>query len=141
MTTVAVEVTTDASPSAVWDAVRDVGSLHTRLVPGFVLATELVPGGRRVTFVNGLVVVEPIVSVDDNLRRLAWTAQGGSSGVTHYNAAVQVYPREVGGSRVVWTADVLPHEAAEGIAAMMKAGASAMTGALARLAAQSAQQK
>jgi hypothetical protein len=43
--------------------------------------------------------------------------------------------------RVVWTADVLPHEAAEGIAAMMKAGASAMTGARAQLAAESVPQK
>lgn len=141
MTTVAVEVTTDASPSAVWDAVRDIGALHTRLVPGFVLATELVPGGRRVSFANGLVVVEPIVSINDDLRRLVWTAQGGSSGITHYNAAAQVYSREAGGSRVVWTADVLPHEAAEGIAAMMKAGASAMAGALARLAAESARRE
>jgi hypothetical protein len=141
MTTIAVEVTTDASPSAVWEAIRDVGALHTRLVPGFVLATELVPGGRRVTFANGLIVVEPIVSMNDNLHRLVWTAQGGSSGITHYNASIQVYPREIGGSRVVWTADVLPHDAAERIATMMKAGASAMTGALARLAAETAQQK
>jgi uncharacterized protein YndB with AHSA1/START domain len=135
MATVAVEVTTDAPPSAVWDAIRDIGALHTRLVPGFAIATELVPGGRRVSFANGLVVVEPIVSMNDHLRRLVWTAQGGSSEITHYNAAVQVYPREIGGTRVVWMADVLPHEAAEQIATMMKAGASAMTGALARLAA------
>jgi hypothetical protein len=141
MTTVAVEVTTDASPSAVWDVIRDIGSLHTRLVPGFVLATELVPGGRRVTFANGLVVVEPIVCMNDDLRRLVWTAHGGSPYITHYNAAAQVYPREIGGSRVVWTADVLPHEAAEQIATMMKAGASAMTGALAQLAAESAQRR
>ncbi len=141
MTTITVEVTTDASPSAVWDAIRDVGALHTRLVPGFVLATELVPGGRRVTFANGWVLVEPIVSMNDDLRRLAWTAQVGSSGLTHYNSAAQVYPREIGGSRVVWTSDVLPHDAAERIATMMKAGASAMNGALARLAAETAQQK
>src|SRR5580692_5113117 len=99
MATVAVEVTTDAPPSAVWDVIRDIGALHTRLVPGFAIATELIPGGRRVSFANGLVVVEPIVSMDDHLRRLVWTAHGGSSQVTHYNAAVQVYPREIGGTR------------------------------------------
>ena len=135
MATIAVEVTTAAAPSLVWDAIRDIGALHTRLVPGFVVATELVPGGRRVTFGNGLVVVEPIISSNDDTRRLAWTAQSeGSGGPTHYNGVVQVFPREVGGSRVVWTADILPDEAAGMIRQMMKAGADAMTGALAELA-------
>jgi hypothetical protein len=51
MTSIAVEITTDASPKMVWDAIRDIGALHTRLVPGFVLNTELISEGRRVTFV------------------------------------------------------------------------------------------
>jgi Polyketide cyclase / dehydrase and lipid transport len=134
MTSFAVEVTTDAPPGAVWDAIRDIGALHTRLVPGFVTDTELVPGGRRVTFANGMTVIEPIVSVDDNLRRLVWTAHGGLPGLTHYNGAVQVFPREIGGSRVVWMADILPDEAAGPIGEMMKAGANAMSTALNRLA-------
>jgi hypothetical protein len=134
MTSIAVEISTDASPSTVWESIRDIGALHTRLVPGFVLSTELVPGGRRVTFANGAVVTEPIVSLNDELRRLVWTAQGGMPGLAHYNGAVQVFPREVGGSRVVWTADVLPDEAAVPIRAMMREGAVAMNGALALLA-------
>jgi hypothetical protein len=133
MTSIAVEISTEASPSVVWDAIRDIGALHTRLVPGFVVATELVPGGRRVTFGNGKVVVEPIVSLNDDLHRLVWTAQGGLPGLVHYNGAVQVYPREMGGSRVVWTADVLPDEAAAPIGAMMQEGAIAMNTALTRL--------
>ena len=137
MTSIAVEIATDASPAAVWDAVRDIGALHTRLVPGFVVATELVAGGRRVTFGNGMVVTEPIVSLNDGLRRLVWTAQGGSLGLAHYNAAVQVYPREIGGSRVVWTADILPDEAAVPIGAMIQEGAIAMNAALTKLAAAS----
>ena len=112
MTSIAVEISTEASPSAVWDAIRDIGALHTRLVPGFVVATELVPGGRRVTFANGMMVVEAIVSLNEELHRLVWTTQGGSSGISHYNSAVQVYPRETGGSRVVWMTDVLPDDAA-----------------------------
>jgi Polyketide cyclase / dehydrase and lipid transport len=137
MTSIAVEISTDASPAAVWDAVRDIGALHTRLVPGFVLATEPVAGGRRVTFGNGMVVTEPIVSLNDGLRRLVWTVQGGSLGLAHYNAAVQVYSREIGGSRVVWTADILPDEAAVPVGAMMREGAIAMNTALAELAAAS----
>lgn len=40
MATIAQEIVTKASPAAVWEAIRDVGALHTRLVPGFVVATE-----------------------------------------------------------------------------------------------------
>lgn len=134
MTSIAVEICTEASPSAVWDAIRDIGALHTRLVPGFVVATELVPGGRRVTFANGMSVMEPIVSLNEELHRLVWTTQGSSSGITHYNSAVQVYSRETGGSRVVWMTDVLPDEAASRVEDMMKQGATAMTGSFARLA-------
>jgi hypothetical protein len=137
MTSIAVEISTDASPAAVWDAVRDIGALHTRLVPGFVVATELMAGGRRVTFGNGMVVTEPIVSLNDDLRRLVWTVQGGSLGLAHYNAAVQVYSREIGGCRVVWTADILPDEAAVPVGAMMREGATAMNTALTELAAAS----
>ena len=46
-----------ADPGTVWDAARDVGRLHDRLVPGFVVATEMLEGEgapvRRVTFANG----------------------------------------------------------------------------------------
>ena len=135
MATIAKEIVTRASPAAVWDALRDVGALHTRLVPGFVTATELIPGGRRVTFANGAVVEEPIIDLNDDTRRLVWTAVGGSLGLKHYNASAQVFAREAGGSRVVWTADLLPHEAAAVVGSMMEQGAAAMARALDRLAA------
>ena len=60
-----------------WDAIRDVGALHTRLVPGFVVDTRLRAWRPRVTFANGMVVKEPIVTIDDEGRRLVWSAAGG----------------------------------------------------------------
>ena len=50
MASIREEMVIDASPDAVWDALRDVGALHTRLVPGFVTDTRLEPGARVVTF-------------------------------------------------------------------------------------------
>jgi hypothetical protein len=100
-----------------------VGALHTRLVPGFVVATELRPGERVVTFGNGMVVREPIVDIDDKARRLVWSAIGGA--LTHYNASVQVLA-DAGQTRVVWIADLLPHEAAEGVGLMMEQGMAVM---------------
>lgn len=128
------EVLTDAAPDAVWDAIADIGALHTRLVPGFVVATQLVPGGRRVTFANGRTVEEPIVSSSDSLRKLVWTAKSADLPFTHYNASVQVHARAAGGSRVEWTADFLPDSAAATLESLMAAGAAAMREALQILA-------
>jgi carbon monoxide dehydrogenase subunit G len=112
-----------APPERIWDAARDIGALHTRLVPGFVRDTRVEGETRVVTFANGLVVREAIISVDDERRRMAWTAEGGTT--THYNAVLQVFP-EGAGSRVVWTSDLLPNEQAEAVAAMQDLGLAAM---------------
>ena len=34
MASIRKEILLDARPEEVWDAVRDIGALHTRLVPG-----------------------------------------------------------------------------------------------------------
>ena len=65
MATIRSELKTRARPSEVWSAIRDIGALHTRLVPGFVIDTTLEPGARIVTFINGMVLREPIVTLDD----------------------------------------------------------------------------
>lgn len=127
MASISKAIVTSARPQSVWDAIRDIGALHTRLVPGFVLDTRLEPGARVVTFANGMVIKEPIVSIDDDGRRLVWGAEGGA--LTHYNASVQVFP-EGDGSRVVWVADFLPHEASAVVDTMMGQGMAAMKKAL-----------
>ena len=102
------EIVIDVQPERVWDAVRDVGAPHKRLAPGFVVDARMDGDARIVTFADGLVVREPIVDLDDQARRLAWAATGGR--LTHYNASMQVFPEADGRSRVVWIADLLPHE-------------------------------
>ncbi len=129
MATIVKEIRVNASPDTVWDAIREIGALHTRLVPGFVVATSVEEGGavRLVTFVNGMTLREPIVSLDETRRRLVWSAHGGRT--THYNAAAQVLP-DGAGALVVWTADFLPNEAGKEIDIAMTAGAAAMKRAL-----------
>ena len=51
-----------AEAGAVWDAVRDVGAAHRRLVPGVLTEVSLEAGERTVRFANGLVVRERIVN-------------------------------------------------------------------------------
>jgi carbon monoxide dehydrogenase subunit G len=139
MATIRKEIFTAARPADVWDALRDVGALHNRLVPGFVTDTRLEPGARIVTFGNGLVVREAIVTVDDDERRLVWSAAGGS--LTHHNGSVQVFSDPDGETKVVWTADILPNEAASTIGAMMDQGMAVMKRTLDRLADEESQMK
>jgi hypothetical protein len=117
------EIHIEARPEAIWDAARDVGALHTRLVPGFVVDARLEGDARIVTFGNGMVVRELIISVDDQRRRLAWTAVGGRT--THYNAVLEVLA-EGSGTRVLWTTDLLPDDMEAPIAAMQESGLAAM---------------
>ena len=108
-----------ARPETAWSALRDVGALHTRLVPGFVVDTRLEEGARVVTFGNGMVARELIVDVDDESRRVVWSVVGGR--MTHHNASAQVIP-EGAGCRFVWIADLLPHELAPLITTMIEQG-------------------
>lgn len=124
MASIRKEISTHASPDAAWAAIRDIGALHTRLVPGFVVDTRLEADARVVTFGNGMVVREPIIAIDDEARRLAWSAE--TERLTHYNASVQVFAGADGESRVVWIADFLPHEAAGFIGGMMEQGMAVM---------------
>jgi len=128
MASIRKEISTKASADEVWSALRDIGALHTRLVPGFVTHTRLEPGERVVTFANGMVVREPIVDINDEARRLVWSAIGGS--LTHYNASAQVFADADGRTRVVWVADLLPNEAASAIEVMMEQGMAAMQATL-----------
>ena len=91
MASIRKEMLLDAAPQTVWDAVRDVGSVHRRLAPSFVVDCRLEDGGgaRVVTFANGLVARELIVDIDDGARRLAWAVVGGRP--THHNASLQVF--------------------------------------------------
>jgi len=119
-----------ARPEDVWAAVRDVGALHTRLVPGFVVDTRLEDGARIVTFGNGAVARELIVAVDDEARRLVWSVVGGR--FTHHNASAQVFADGEGRSRFVWIADLLPDEIAGDIRVLMEQGSAVIKKTLER---------
>lgn len=132
MASIRREVCIDTPAERVWDAVRDVGALHTRLVAGFVIDCRIDGEARIVSFANGMVARELIVDVNDADRRMVWAAVGGR--LTHHNASVQVFVEAAGRSRVVWVADLLPSELASAIAAMIEQGLVAMKKTLERAA-------
>jgi uncharacterized protein YndB with AHSA1/START domain len=120
MTSLRKEVLIDVPPARVWDALRDVGALHTRLVPGFVTDTRMEGATRVVTFGNGMVAREHIVGVDESRRRVCWAVTDPP--FQHYNGAAWVEPDINGGARFVWTADLLPHDLGAQVEEMMDAG-------------------
>ena|SRR5215213_3935028 len=123
MATIRREMTLRANPANVWDAIRDVGAIHTRLAPGFVTDVKLEDGARIVTFANGQVAKELIVTIDDAACRLVWSVV--ETQLTHHNGSIQVFA-EGSRSHVVWIADILPNALADHIGGMMQYGMEAM---------------
>jgi hypothetical protein len=127
MTTIRMNIDIDAPAADVWDVVRDVGAVHSRFSPGFVLDTQLEPGARIVTFANGLVIREVIIDVNEDLRRLAYSAR--SERLEHHSASFEVVSLSESRTRLIWTADVLPAAAEETVRPMMEQGSRAIQNA------------
>jgi len=125
MASVCREISLGADPAAVWDAVRDWGALHERLVPGFVTDTKVEGGARVVTFASGAVAREVIVTVDEEARRLAYSIVESPLGLEHHHATVEVFA-EGAGCRFVWTADLLPDDRADTVAMLTDQGIAAV---------------
>src|SRR5260370_42314282 len=132
MASIHKDIPIQAPAREVWDAVRDFGALHTRLVPGFVLDTRLDGEARIVSFANGTVARELLVDCDDGKRRLVYAAI--SERIKQHSASVQVIADGEASCRLLWTVDVLPHAIAPYIDGQMDQAAAAMQKALAQSA-------
>lgn len=127
MASITKEITIAAHPDQVWAALHAFDAVHERLAKGFVVDCRPDgPGLRIVTFFNGVVAREALVSLDDDARRLVYTVVESPLGLTHYNAAAQVLPDGDSTSRFVWTIDLLPDDLADAVAALMERGAEAI---------------
>ena len=120
MASIHQDIVIDVPPDQVWDALADIGALHTRVARGFVVDCHLDGDTRDVTFANGMKVCERMIDVDPVRRRVAWSATGGP--LTHHSASAQVLAEPGGRSRVVWIADLLPHGMAPTVDGMIATG-------------------
>jgi carbon monoxide dehydrogenase subunit G len=118
------EFPVERSADAVWEVVRDVGQAHRRLFPGMLKDVRIEGDARIVSFANGLVLRELIVSLDDALRRVAYASVGGRA--THHNASIQVLPDGANRCRIVWTTDLLPDTLVPDITALVNQGSAVM---------------
>jgi carbon monoxide dehydrogenase subunit G len=128
MASIRNEIQVRRTREAVWDAIRDVGAIHTRLVPGFVVDCRLEGDSRYLTFGNGMTIRELIVDVDDQNFRHSWSARGEP--FTHHNASLQVFAEDDNTCRLVWVADLLPNQIAGAVADMIEQGLRTMKATL-----------
>src|SRR6059058_4610539 len=93
------EVLIETRADDLWSALRDVGNVH-QLFRGVLTDARVEGDTRVVTFADGQVVRERIVTIDDERRRVAYAAM--RDGLTHHSASMQVIADGVGRSRFVW---------------------------------------
>jgi carbon monoxide dehydrogenase subunit G len=117
------EVLLDVSAERAWSALRDVGNAH-RTFAGVLVDAKLEGGTRTVTFANGMQARERIVDIDDERRRVAYSAQGAP--FEHHNASMQIVPEPDGRSRFIWVSDFLPPEIAASIESLIDEGCRAI---------------
>jgi carbon monoxide dehydrogenase subunit G len=128
MASIHKDISIDAPAEQVWDAVRDFGALHERLVPGFVLDTKIDGEARIVSFANGTVARELLVDCDEARQRLVYAIIGER--VKQHSASVQVIADGERRCRLVWIVDVLPHDIGPYMNGQMDLAAAAMQKAL-----------
>jgi hypothetical protein len=132
MASIHKEVALDARADDVWDAIRDFGAVHRRVAPGFLLDAKIDGDARIVTFSNGTVAREVLVTCDDVRKRLVYAVV--SERVKQHSASIQIVA-DGDRCRMIWITDVLPNEIAPYIDGQMELGAEAIQKTFARTAA------
>ena len=127
MASVMVECALECPAERAWALLADVAAPH-KAFPGVLTDAHIEGDTRVVTFTNGMVVHERIVSVDPSRRRVAYAVTGGR--FSQHSAAMQIV-EDGERCRFVWASDFLPDEFACLVEELMGQG----TAAFARVAA------
>jgi len=123
MATIRKEIVLDAPLIDAWAAFADFHAVDRRIATGFVVKCEPNEGGRTVTFANGIVANEQLVTIDHAAHRLSYAIKGGR--MSHHNASFHL-AADGTRTRVTWLADILPNELEPAIGGMMEEGCKAM---------------
>ena len=126
MATIHREIEIACDVDRAWAELRDFGAV-ARLFAGVLSDCCEEAGLRTVTFANGLVAQERLISTDEARRRIAYTVLNGS--FSQHSASMQLVA-SAGGARFVWTSDFLPDEAATGVEPLVDAGCEVIKRAL-----------
>ncbi|MFD1544958.1 SRPBCC family protein [Nonomuraea guangzhouensis] len=125
MATVQKEIIIDADPTDVWAIIGDFANGPVQMAPGLVTDSRLgEPDVRVVTFADGTVARERLITLDEETRRLVYSVIGDTMRPVHDNASMQVVPHGDGRSRFLWIHDVRPDDLTIPMGAAMDHGLS-----------------
>ena len=116
----------DLPAADAWTRLSDLANTHT-LFPGVLTACTLDGNIRTVTFADGAVLKERIVTVDHDARRLAY---GVIERFEHHASTMEIVAVNTRQCRFVWISDVLPDGAIDRVAGLMTKGTAAFKTAL-----------
>ncbi|WP_443750784.1 SRPBCC family protein [Asticcacaulis solisilvae] len=125
MATFRIESIIDRPAPAAWARLGDLGNSHLAF-PGVLTACAFDGNVRTVTFADGTVIRERIVTVDAAAMRLAY---GVLDRFEHHASIMEIIPVNPGQCRFQWVSDVLPDAAIERVAGLMTKGAAAFKSA------------
>lgn len=113
----------DVSADVAWAALRNVDAVD-RPFTGVLTGCTLEDDVRTVTFANGMVARERIVTVDDAHRRVVYSAL--NEAFVHHSSSMRIVPKGERQCLFIWISDVLPEQAAERITPLVDAGCQAI---------------
>jgi len=109
MTTIRKTIDIEADIEAVWAKVSDVGAI-SKLI-GFLQDSKLSGDERVCTLADGGKLIEKVVSVDANLHRVLYAITESPLNMSFHVASMELEPTQTG-TRLVWTTDIQPEQAA-----------------------------
>jgi len=128
MATIQKTVEIDAPLDAVWPKIADAQNIASLI--GFLESSE-VDGDQRVcTLADGGRLLEKIVSVDEGLKRVAYSITESPLGMEYHAASMQLFG-DGGKTRFVWTVDLAPAAAAEHLEPLLQSACEDMRSTLA----------
>jgi Polyketide cyclase / dehydrase and lipid transport len=113
------EALIDLPVMEVWRALRQFGAADRLFAP---VITECALEGevRTVTFANGAIVRERLVTCDEGARRLVYGVVGGS--FEFHSASLQAEPVTDTRCRVIWITDFLPEARGQVVGPLVEQG-------------------
>jgi hypothetical protein len=123
MASIRTEFVIEADAARVWKTVGNWENGPADMAPGHVVSSRAEGPVRVVTFADGRVARERLVTLDDETRRIVYSVIGDTVRPDHDNAVMHIVEDGEGRCRFVWSRDVLPDELAQPLlAAMREAG-------------------
>ena len=124
MASIRTEFPIDVDASRAWQVIGDWADGPVAMARGLVVSSDAEGTVRVVTFADGMIARERLVTREDDARRIVYSMVGDTVRPEHDNAVMQIVPEGADRCRFIWTRDVLPDELAESLrAAMEDAGA------------------